>query len=475
MARDSGYSLNCDNGTTTASAIELTSNPLSSSYTKLSYVVQHRADDVTGTKGLFGYWPATENGQILFRITATTLQLYVRSGGSQYGAATSDTAAAGAFEWRGFRIDGSLASGARLAVFSPAGAKGTDAAGPATMDAMSATPKMGYSSASMPGFEGYTRNAFLWVGIALPDSAYEAIANGVHPLVFGPTHWWPMDNTLIDLAGGNPLTNMGANMSHSTAQSTKHIALPSGIIVPHTVAAAAGQTGALLAAAQSASTFGAVAAASAAVTEGAESGDTPGGNASAQAALLAATQAAEIQAALATAQAAITEGVASGEAWTADATALAATLEAALSGATFTGAVTTPGAQTGALTAGATSEEQFLSAAQTIASITSGALASATLTAVTHSVAVLVAGALSGESMAGSTAAVATLSAAALSGDSVAATAAAAASLTGGALAGASFDIAGEIGNLIADIIIQAALGGAILIGKAIDGDVTIN
>jgi len=114
------------------------------------------------------------------------------------------------------------------------GLKGTDASvGVSSISALSGSMGFGYhKTTSCPGWGGQLRNAFMWVDKALPDSAYEAMANGVHPLVFAPTHWWPMDNTLVDLVGGNPLTNMGANVSHSTAQSTPHIALPSGILVP---------------------------------------------------------------------------------------------------------------------------------------------------------------------------------------------------------------------------------------------------
>jgi hypothetical protein len=223
----------------------------------------------------------------------------------------------------------------------------------------------------------------------------------------------------------------------NTAQALDLIHNEYAILQPQTrylfTAAAAGQTGALLAGATSAGTFGATASASAAITEGSTAGDTPGGAAAAQAALLAGSTAADIQAALTAAQAAITEGATAGETWVADATALASILEAALAGETFTS--TTAGADTGSITEGSTSQAAFASAVQTVASITAGAVAAESLTALLQTTA----------------------------------------SLTEGAIAGASFDIAGEIGNLIATITIQAAIGGAILIGKAIDGDVTIN
>lgn len=231
----------------------------------------------------------------------------------------------------------------------------------------------------------------------------------------------------------------------------------------------------LTAAATSADTFSAVATASASVTEGATAGDTPGGAAAATATMAAAATSADIQAALATAQAAITDGTVAGETWAADATALASILAAALSGDTFTGVVTSAGVQTGSLIAASTSEEQFLGAAQTIASITAGVLAGDTLTAVIRSVAVLTAAALAGDTQSGVNRAAAPLIAGAVSSDTQAGSAVAVAALTGDAVAGATFDIAGEIGRLVADIIIQAALDGAILIGKAIDGDVTIN
>lgn len=50
------------------------------------------------------------------------------------------------------------------------------------------------------------RNAALWTNRALPVTAMEALTAGhAHPLAYGPDHYWPLDNTVNDLVGGNPL------------------------------------------------------------------------------------------------------------------------------------------------------------------------------------------------------------------------------------------------------------------------------
>lgn len=240
MARDSAYSIRIPtNGTTTADRVIPSSNVLSSSYSKMSFVCWHDADSSYASMGLFGNWTGAANGNILFRHNTTAIQFYVYTGGVQYGPALAPGNYYNGTYCKGFRFDGS-ATGAELASFIN-GLKGT-AAGPATMAAAATSPAFGYGgTASQAGYAGNMRDAFLWIGKALPDSAFQAIAGGVHPLVFGPTHWWPMDNTLVDLVGGVNLT-LGANASHDTTATYKRQALPISAYYESVVVAAGGPT-----------------------------------------------------------------------------------------------------------------------------------------------------------------------------------------------------------------------------------------
>ena len=241
MARDSELIAEAGLASST-DVITMDTLPWSNGATSVSFVCTFNSSAALhSSTGICGNWNSPFGGNFLFRHnSAGTLQAYINtSAGSSAASSISslvsvDTNHRIGFVWDGVNINS-----------WGDGTKGGNAAKGGSLTTASVPAfRLGYINTSQKGFSGWIKDAAFWDGIALSDSAMASLTGdpGAHPLQFAPTAFWPLDNTLTDLVGGNNGT-AGAGVSW-TVPSVRmpNKPVPTGPIMVTAAAAAGGQS-----------------------------------------------------------------------------------------------------------------------------------------------------------------------------------------------------------------------------------------